>query len=197
MTPFSGSIHAHCMLWLEGSPEFIPDDFSTYTACEIFIDQYITCKKDMTLGELMNKQFHKHSRTCKKNVKSSQVCRFDFPRPPMRTTKILLPLSAEDGKKEYKQLMNVIEVKTERIARTHENCSFDEYLQMLQVNENDYIKAVRSKLKRATVCLRRNVCERKVNAYNKDMLTLWESNMDMQFVSCLSLFIIFVLIFNR
>ena len=60
----SGSIHVHCMVWLENAPEFNPDGPSSFEACEKFIDQYITCKRDDTLGEIMNKQYHKHTRTC-------------------------------------------------------------------------------------------------------------------------------------
>lgn len=131
----------------------------------------------------MNRQYHKHTKTCKKNVKSSKVCRFDYPRPPMRSTKILLPLTANDDVVKAKALMTDIETKTELIARTNEDCSFDEYLTMLGVNDESYILAVRSKLKKPTVCLKRNVNERKINAYNRDMLLLWEANMDIQFVS--------------
>ena len=104
----------------------------------------------------------------------------------MKETKILMPLKKDDDKKKYRELMDIIEIKTEQIARADEDCSFDEYLTMLEVTEQEYIKAVRSKLKRPTVCLRRYVNERKVNAYNREMLLPWGSNMDIQFV-CIQL----------
>ena len=170
------------MIWIKNAPIFDANDPSTFEKCEQFIDEFVTCKKDESLGDLMNRQYHKHTATCKKNVKSSEVCRFDYPRPPMRKTKILLPLGPDDDKKKAKELMKEIEIKTEQIARTNEDCSFDEYLEQLNVDEDSYIQAVRSKLKKPTVCLRRNVNERKINAYNRDMLILWEANMDIQFI---------------
>ena len=170
------------MIWIKNAPVFDANDPSTFEKCEQFIDEFATCKKDASLGELMNRQYHKHTATCKKGVKSSEVCRFDYPRPPMRKTKILLPLGPDDDKKKTRELMKEIQIKTEQIARTNEDCSFDEYLEMLNVDEDSYIQAVRSKLKKPTVCLRRNVNERKINAYNRDMLILWEANMDIQFI---------------
>ncbi|KAK3911511.1 LOW QUALITY PROTEIN: Prefoldin subunit alpha [Frankliniella fusca] len=71
---------------------------------------------------------------------------------------------------------------TEAIARTDEECTFDEYLAYLNIDEQSYMMALRSKLKRPTVFLKRNLNERRINAYNREMLQLWEAHMDMQLV---------------
>lgn len=133
----------------------------------------------------MNLQYHKCTQTCKKNVKSNQTCRFNYPLPPMRKTTILLPLESPISNEEKKKAQNLnreIKQKTELIARLHEDCSFDEYLDYLGVTEESYIIAIRSNLKRPTVFLRRNLNERKINAYNREMLILWEAHMDIQFI---------------
>ncbi|KAK3922139.1 ATP-dependent DNA helicase [Frankliniella fusca] len=69
---------------------------------------------------------------------------------------------------------------TEVIARTDEDCTFDEYLAYLNIDEQSYMMALRSKLKRPTGFLKRNLNERRINAYNREMLQLWEAHMDMQ-----------------
>ena len=57
----------------------------------------ITCEKpneDSDLLALVNGQVHRHSHTCRK--KSKSVCRFNYPQPPMRSTKILYPLDIDN-----------------------------------------------------------------------------------------------------
>ncbi|KAK3912467.1 ATP-dependent DNA helicase [Frankliniella fusca] len=125
------------------------------------------------------------TRTCKKNAKGNTSCRFNYPLPPMRKNKILLPLSNDMDEQEKltaRKLWSEIKEQTEIIARNHEDCSFDEYLAYLNVDEQSYIQALRSKLKRPTVFLGRNLNERRVNAYNREMLILWEAHMDIQLV---------------
>ena len=68
--------------------------------CEVtsFIDKTITCQKptdDPQLLNLVNRQVHRHSHTCRK--KSKAICRFNYPQPPMRLTKILYPLDIDIG----------------------------------------------------------------------------------------------------
>ena len=85
-----GSLHIHMLIWLEGAPVFGVDKDEDMTS---FIDQIITCQKpvdDTTLLNLVNRQTHRHSHTCRK--KSNKVCRFNYPQPPMRSTQILYPL---------------------------------------------------------------------------------------------------------
>ena len=82
-----GSPHIHMLIWLENAPTFGED-----SDCDVvsFIDKIITCEKlteNPDLLALVNRQVHRHSHTCRK--KSKSVCRFNYPQPPMRSTKIL------------------------------------------------------------------------------------------------------------
>ena len=82
------------LIWLENAPPF-GIDFD----CDVvkFIDRIMTCEKpteDSDLLEIVNRQVHRHSRIGRK--KSKSVRRFNYPQPPMRTTKILYPLDTDN-----------------------------------------------------------------------------------------------------
>ena len=61
------------LIWLENAPVFGVDKDEEVIA---FIDQIITCSKPKLL-ELVNRQTHRHSHTCRKQSKN--VCRFNYP----------------------------------------------------------------------------------------------------------------------
>lgn len=61
-----------------------------------FIDNYVTCKKDEDMPNLVNFHTHRHARTCRKKCKA--ICRFNFPLPLMPYTVVLDPLHYEEEK---------------------------------------------------------------------------------------------------
>ena len=64
------------LIWLEGAPEFQVNSDSQVID---FIDKIITCEKPVDNPEqlnLVNRQLHKHSFTCRKNTISQ--CRFNY-----------------------------------------------------------------------------------------------------------------------
>ena len=86
-----GSPHIHMLMWIENAPTL---GGNTNEEIGNFVDRYVTCTKvvnDENLQELVERQEHKHSRTCKKKKKNATFCRFHFPQPPMRDTAILDP----------------------------------------------------------------------------------------------------------
>ena len=89
-----GSPHIHMLIWLENAPTFGVDFDGDVVE---FIDKIIACEKpteDTDLLALVNRQVHRHSHTCRK--KSKSVCRFNYPQPPMRSTKILHALDIDN-----------------------------------------------------------------------------------------------------
>lgn len=60
--------------------------------------------------------------------------------------------------------------------------SFDEFLSELDMNYDDYILALRSVVKSATVFLKRKVKDILTNVFNVDILELHRANMDIQFI---------------
>ena len=138
-----GSPHIHMLIWLENAPTF-GIDFD----CDVvkFIDRIITCEKpteDSDLLALVNRQVHRHSHTCRKKTKS--VCRFNYPQPPMRTTKILYPLDADnmhDHKlDQHKDAWQFIK-KHLNDMKDGEDITFDQLFINLKLTEQNYLLAI-------------------------------------------------------
>ena len=177
-----GSPHIHMLIWLENAPVFGVNDDEEVTA---FIDSIITCSKpsdNPTLLQLVSRQMHRHSYTCRKGTKAE--CRFSYPQPPMQCTTILHPI---DGKTQtsavaqHKACWKSIQQQLNS-TREGDNISFDELLIKLGVSEKDYILAIRSSLKCPTIFLKRQPNELRINNYNTAYLQAWRANMDIQFV---------------
>ena len=68
-----GSPHIHMLIWLEDVPKFGKDSDSEVTKS---IDTIITCHKptdNLELLNLVNRQVHRHSHTCRKNLRQYVV----------------------------------------------------------------------------------------------------------------------------
>ena len=170
------------LIWLDGAPEFQVNSDAEVIG---FIDNIITCQKPRDNPELLgliNRQVHRHFHTCRKNTKTE--CRFNYPQPPMRQTKILYPLDTEMPQSKVK-----IHKDTWKSIKKHlddmkegEDITFDQLLLDLNVTEENYLLAVSSSLNAATVFLKRNPNELRINNYNAACLSAWRANMDIQFV---------------
>ena len=79
-----GSPHVHMLAWVKDAPSF---EKSSEKELKDFIDSKITCAipmDDDSLRELISSvQQHTHSVACRKHGHS---CRFQFPRPPLKST---------------------------------------------------------------------------------------------------------------
>ena len=131
--------------------------------------------------DLVDLQVHKHSTTCRK--KGHPICRFVFPLPPFNNTVILEPL--ETNVEKYKALYKEVQNKIDSIydMENAENVTFDKLLHnVVEINEDKYIKVIRSSLNGPKVFLKRKPSEVRVNPYMKVVLSAWKSNHDLQFV---------------
>jgi hypothetical protein len=177
-----GSPHTHMLIWLENSPVFGVDKDEDVIA---FIDQIITCGKpenDSNLLELVNRQTHRHSHTCRKKFKT--VCRFNYPQPPIRSTQILYPLDDDTSQtliRNRKDLWKNIKNKLYD-PKEGKDVTFDQLLGELCVSEHEYILAIRSSLSCPTIFLKRRPNELRINNYNSTCLLAWRANMYIQFV---------------
>ena len=175
-----GSPHIHMLIWLENAPTF-GEDFD----CDVvsFIDKIITCEKPNDNPELLalvNRQVHRHSHTCRKITKT--VCRFNYPQPPMRLTKILYPFDEDHNELEHhKETWNFVK-KYLNDMKEGENITFDQLLVNLRLTEQNYLLALRSSLRAPTIFLKRKPNELRINNYNSACLSAWRANMDIQFV---------------
>ena len=179
-----GSPHIHMLIRLEDAPEFGKDSDAKVTS---FTDKIITCQKpidNLELLNLVNRQVHRHSHTCWKNTKSEY--RFNYPKPPMRQTQILLPLDSDMPQNEVKMhkdrwksiKKHLSDIKDDQDT----NISFGQLLLDLNVTEESYLLAVRSSLNAPSVFLKRNPNELHTKNYNPACLNAWRANMDIQYV---------------
>ncbi|XP_028417946.1 uncharacterized protein LOC114542642 [Dendronephthya gigantea] len=177
-----GSPHIHMLIWLENAPVFGVDKDEDVVA---YIDSIITCNKpedDLEILDLVNRQTHRHSHTCRK--KSKNICRFNYPQPPMRCTQILYPLDEDTSStaaKASKELWKNIKSKLNDF-KEGKDITCDELLQDLDVSERQYILAIRSSLNTPTIFLKRSPNELRINNYNPVCLRAWRANMDIQYV---------------
>ena len=176
-----GSPHIHGFLWKNGAPNIHTasnDDICTE------VDKIISCSSDVKQEELpyLKLQIHSHSKTCKRMLKNKAVCRFGAPWPPMRKTQILEPLSEDESlclaelQEKYKDTMKKLQKLPETVK------TFDDWLNLLKMDEVEYVQLVRSTLQRKKLFLQRRPTETRVNAYIKGVLDVWKANHDIQYV---------------
>jgi hypothetical protein len=151
-----------------------------------YVDKFITCRKPSNSTDpdtnLVSLQTDRHSNTCKK--KNVKACRFGFPKPPMRKTAILQPLTEPEfsrkEKEKYRKIYHQIE---EFLYKSEdEEMTFDEFLRSFNLTEEEYIRSVRSSIKTATVMLKRTIAENCVDNYNATVLDAWRADIDVQFI---------------
>ncbi|XP_071138424.1 uncharacterized protein [Mytilus edulis] len=175
-----GSPHIHILIWIENAPVYESDSNEDIVA---FIDKYVSCSLSDNDTSLVNLQVHKHSKTCRK--KGHPICRFGFPLPPMKATVILEPLKENDDIEKYKALYKEIqnEINTLHNSEDIDQMTYDMFLDdVLQMDDENYIKAIRSNLSGPKVFLKRKPSEVRVNGYMKTVLIAWQANHDLQFV---------------
>jgi hypothetical protein len=66
--------------------------------------------------------------------------------------------------------------------KADETMTFDEFLEKLDLSEQQYFKAIRLSLKHNTLLLKRSPAEIRINCYNPNLLRAWKANMDIQYV---------------
>lgn len=131
---------------------------------------------------LIRLQIHRHKSTCYKGRKNKSSCRFNIPMFVMRESMILKPLEENEKIKNDKTNRKKDKRFDASIFRKKLLVSFEDMLKQLEMTERDYIQTIRSTLSRTKIFLKRQSNEVAINAYNKTILTLLESNINIQFV---------------
>jgi hypothetical protein len=174
-----GSPHEHILLWLKNAPDYNLGEIDRYIE---FIDRFITCEYDAN-NPYVSLQFHKHTHTCHKGKQNKNKCRFNFPIPVMPRTMILVPLIEEKKSDELKNHLNNIRKEMQHLYKSQQAVSFEDILSKLNISESLYILAIRSSLKRVQIFVKRSSLEVALNLYNKKILSLFEANMDIQYIT--------------
>ncbi|KAK3099294.1 hypothetical protein FSP39_002160 [Pinctada imbricata] len=171
-----GSPHIHGLLWVENAPLYNKNDD---IEIQDFVGQYISTEKDS--DTLVKYQMHRHSHTCRKGKK--RQCRFHFPLPPMKSTKILHPYVPEtpEEKKKLEEIYEKVETTIEQFGMQAE-VTHELFLEDLNLSDEEYMKVLSLKLSDAKVFLRRSPDAIRVNGYSPAVLRAWQANHDIQFV---------------
>ena len=182
-----GTEHFHCAIHVKDAPQL---DTDSDEKCIQFIDKYITChmpdqEKDRELYNLVQRQVHHHTRSCKKN--KQKMCRFGYPRPPSPQTLIarLPDNEATAGIKENASavLTKIKEVLTDTEHTQGGILSFDILYEKANVTQEEYVSALQIAQRRTTVVMKRLPNEITVNNYNTTILRALRANMDIQYIT--------------
>ena len=174
------SPHIHMMMWIEGAPSL--DANSDEEVCA-FIDKYVSCSLNCSDKEkpFVELNRHKHTPTCKKGRRN--VCRFDFPLPPMKETCVLRPYSGdEESTKKYKELYKSVRKHLQEFWHSECNSSIDEFMTKCECSYDDYLNAICTSLKSTKIFLKRSMQEIRMNPYMKNLVDTWQANHDIQYV---------------
>ena len=78
----------------------------------------------------------------------------------------------------YEKIQKKMNTEKEGFDMTYEQFLSD----VIEMNEDDYIKCIRSSLKTSKVFLKRRPKDIRVNVYSETVLRAWKANIDIQFV---------------
>ena len=173
-----GSPHIHMLVWLKNAPSYATDEDATIAE---FVDSIITCEKNE--DHITSLQIHKHSMSCKRGKRS--VCRFGFPKPPVKTTVLLRPFefgSSEIDFEKHRINATLIHKQLTSLGEGSDK-SIDSFLKELNITYEAYLLALRCTIKSPTIFLRRNLNEIRINNYNLLCLKAWWANMDIQYIT--------------
>ena len=171
-----GSPHIHMIIWTSDAPKYEVDKDQSDVVS--YIDKYISCSLEPSEESkpYIKFQVHKHSKTCRKGGKPR--CRFHYPLPPFDETIILEPNRerTDEQMKKYKEIQEFLDSENNA-----EDTTLTDILHRFNITFQDYVQIVRSSISHTQVFLKRKPSECRVNMYMKNLLYVWEANMDCQF----------------
>ena len=187
-----GNPHTHLVIWNQDAPTFEQDPDEQVID---YIDKYVTTDLDDIDPVLGNVQRHKHKRRCGGRFRP---CSFGFPKPPMESTTILKPFKDEEindreleqCRADFATLKNALrevnvamkEAHIAGVACPRADASYSSFLLCLGFTEERYLRALQAGIERPTVFHKRKLKHLMVNAFNRDFLTTWEANVDIQHI---------------
>ena len=154
-----GAVHVHWFAYLKDAPVYGEDHDESVTQ---YYDKIISCSTDVKdeHKEYIKYQIHRHTKTCLRGKRKK--CRFGFPQPPMPRTIILQPFCKDDDEAEETAKQNWKKIKKlldEFKLGEEVTMSFDEMVEQLNLNFQEYIAAVQTTIVRTKIFFERRPCE--------------------------------------
>ncbi|XP_062714004.1 uncharacterized protein LOC134290817 [Aedes albopictus] len=169
-----GSPHAHIMLWLANDPnETVSEDMPA----TMELIRKVSSISAVHLPETIKKQIHDHTRTCYK--RNEKRCRFNIPYWPMNEERTLIPLTADDSRRDR---LRKRASEMRQILETKAFDTLEEFLDDCKCTYEYYLDVLRSSIKRPTIFLKRVMNELWTNPFNPWIAQKLRSNMDLQFI---------------
>ncbi|XP_062540963.1 uncharacterized protein LOC134209005 [Armigeres subalbatus] len=169
-----GSPHAHILLWLANDPG---ETVSEHMPATMELLRKVCSIEAMHLPETIKKQIHNHTRTCYK--RNEKRCRFNIPYWPMNEERTLIPLTADDRRRDQ------LRKRATEMRQTLETKAFDtidEFLVDCRCTYDDYLDVLRSSIQRPTIFMKRGMNELWTNSFNPWIAQKLRSNMDLQVI---------------
>ena len=170
-----GSLHAHFLSWLDGEPN---ESISEIMPRTLRLMDYLLSVSSRDINQTQYEyQVHQHTFACTKRGETS--CRFGIPYWPSESTKILLPLAIDDGRKSSLEAQSkILRVKLSRILYR----SLDDLFSDCGLDKENYILTIGATLKRPTILFKRDISEIRTNPFNPWIASVLNSNMDIQYI---------------
>ena len=197
-----GMPHIHGVAWI--SPDYLAKEEINGHLCDIdesklidLVKSLVSCslpepEEDKELAEIVGSvQKHGHTKSC---LKYNGKCRYGFPKLPSNKTFVAKPVDENlDPEKKRKlledaktTLQGALTLLDQPDLGVDEKMSFEEFVEKVgqqigkELTPEVYMKHIGITERGKTIILKREVKERFVNNYNKEMITAWNANMDIQ-----------------
>jgi hypothetical protein len=143
-------------------------------------------------------QLHSHRKNCIiDDDHGNKICKYHFPYPIMEVATCVEPFmegkksddrqTTIDYEKYYKmfgEIQKQLEIVVEKsIHNKHYRISLKDFLKKLRINYNEYLLAISTSIKHATVLLKRTSWEIMMNQYQDVTFKRWRGNMDIQLIT--------------
>ncbi|XP_028966621.1 uncharacterized protein LOC100900662 [Galendromus occidentalis] len=190
-----GSPHAHILLWLNDDPkEDISEEMPR--TLQMITDLCSVDESDLSTPDMIRNQTHAHTFTCTK--RGEQSCRFEIPYWPIHRTRVLLPLSRDDGRRKTLKI-KVADARKKLESKTYD--TIEAFMMDINCDGVTYLELIRSSLKRPTILFKRNMSQIFINTFHPWIASALNSNMDLQIIldpySCASYVVEYVNKSNR
>ena len=185
---YRGSPHCHFLVWVKDPPKVDPEK-KNYDTVRNFVDNFVSTDADALDPDLAKVQTHRHTKRCGQHSRKQKIvsllrnCSFGFPAPPLLKTTVFTPLH-EGTDQHVKEAAKKNWIKIQSVLENNEfpdDCSFEQFLQLVKLSETDYNLAIQSSIRKEKVFYKRLPKHCFINPFNLAILERWRANMDIQY----------------
>lgn len=184
-----GTPHAHILLWCDNTPRPLEvghmDQINALiNEWEQFLSKLIFAQTDD--NAIRSVQTHIHYARCQANLRNNTMCKWRFPRLPMRTSRLLVPSHPDSKDRQaataiiYKW-QHILQYKSSQLSEHQfDKLTFDQWLDLINVSsEDNYCRLISQSLTSPVYFTERRVQDARINDFNPRIIALTNANMDL------------------